>query len=110
MSLQVKLALLLSSVVFVLLLASFTTVYLFYSEFRQEEFYQRLHDKCLTTYKLLIEVEEMDHEVIYVINKISFFVLYDEKVLIFGDDNQIVYSSIDDKKITYSLSLLREIR
>lgn len=110
MSLKVKLALLLSSVVFVLLLASFTTVYLFYSEFRQEEFYQRLHDKCLTTYKLLIEVEEMDHEVIKVINKNTLYALYDEKVMIFDDNNQILYSSIDDKKITYSLSLLREIR
>lgn len=110
MSLKFKLALLLTTVVFILLLASFTTVYIFYSEFRQEEFYQRLRDKCLTTYKLLIEVEEMDHELIQVIDKNSIYALYDEKVLIFDADDRIIYSSIDDKKITYSLSMLREIK
>lgn len=110
MSLKIKLALLLTTIVSVLLLASFISVYIFYSEFRQEEFYQRLRDKCLTTYKLLIEVEEMDHELLQVIDKNTIYALYDEKVLIFDDDNKIIYSSIDDKKITYSLALLKEIR
>lgn len=110
MSLKFKLALLLTTIVSVLLLASFTTVYIFYSEFRQEEFYQRLRDKCLTTYKLLIEVEEMDHELIKVIDKNTIYALYDEKVLIFDSNDKIIYSSIDDKKITYSLSMLRKIK
>src|SRR6478752_10508625 len=110
MSLKVKLALLLATIVSVLLLASFTSVYIFYSEFRQQEFYQRLRDKCLTTYKLLIEVEEMDHELLQVIDKNTIYALYDEKVLIFDANNKIIYSSIDDRKITYSLALLNEIR
>lgn len=110
MSLKVKLAVLLSAIVSVILLASFSTVYIFYADYRQDEFYQRLKDKCSTTYKLLIEVEEIDHELLQVIDKNTINALYDEKVLIFDSDNRLVYSSIDDKKISYSLALLDQIR
>lgn len=93
-----------------LMLISFTSVYFMYADTRQGEFYQRLQDKCKTTYRFLIEMEEKDHNLLQAIDRNTINELYDEKVLIFDDHNKIIYSSIDDKKINYSQALLERIR
>src|SRR5689334_22488209 len=103
MSIKVRLALLLTTIVSVILLTSFTVVYFLYADFRQEDFYNRLRDKCLTTYKLLIEVEEIDDKLLQVLDKNTLNVVQNEKVLIFDPQNKIIYSSIADRKITYSI-------
>jgi signal transduction histidine kinase len=93
-----------------LLAICFVTIYFLYADFRQDEFFQRLRNKCNTTYKLLIEVEEIDHDLLQVIDLHTINALYDEKILIFDENNTIIYSSIDDRKITYSPSMLDQIR
>jgi len=110
MSIKVRLALLLTTIVSVVLLASFTSVYFLYADFRQEDFYNRLRDKCLTTYKLLIEVEEIDDKLLQVLDKNTLNVVQNEKVLIFDPQNKIIYSSIADRRITYSIGMLDKIR
>lgn len=110
MNLKIKSALLFMAIVSGLMLISFTSVYFMYADLRKDEFYLRLHDKCTSTYRLLIEVEEIDHELLQVIDRNTINALYDEKVLIFDRNNTIIYSSIDDKKISYSPSLLKRVR
>ncbi|HEY8937724.1 MAG TPA: HAMP domain-containing sensor histidine kinase, partial [Cyclobacteriaceae bacterium] len=98
------------TIVSVVLLASFTSVYFLYADFRQEDFYNRLRDKCLTTYKLLIEVEEIDDKLLQILDKNTLNVVQNEKVLIFDPQNKIIYSNIADKRITYSVAMLDKIR
>ena len=75
-------------------------IYVSFGEFRKDEFYERLKNKALTTFKLLVEVEQIDKDLLKVIDKNTLSSLYDEKVLIFKDST-LIYSSIDDLKIAY---------
>lgn len=98
------------SILYTLFLAiALLFVYFSYADFRKEEFYNRLKDRAMTTFRLLVEVEQIDHDLLQVIDKNTLNSLYDEKVLIF-EDTTIIYSSIDDKKISYNTQLLRQAK
>jgi signal transduction histidine kinase len=85
------------------------SVYISYNDFRKEEFYNRLKYRALTTFRLLVEVEQIDHDLLQVIDKNTLNSLYNEKVLIFEDTN-LIYSSIDNKKIRYDSRLFQEVK
>lgn len=84
-------------------------VYVSYADFRKEEFYKRLKDRSLTTFKLLVEVEQIDHDLLQVIDRNTLNSLYNEKVLIF-EGTKLIYSSIDDKSIRYNVGLLDQVK
>lgn len=77
---------------------------------RKEEFYERLRKKARTTCRFITQVKEVDTHLLKIIDKNTLTALIDEKVLIFDEDNELVYSSVDDKKITYRHGLLEQIR
>jgi len=79
-------------------------IYVSFANFRKDEFYGRLKDKALTTFKFLIEVEQIDNDLLKVIDKNTLDSLYEEKVLIFKD-SKLIYSSIDDMNIQYGPEL-----
>lgn len=96
---------------FLLVLSSILSfIYWSYSDFRRDEFYERLRQKSYTTVKLLTIVKGIDNEVLKVIDRNTINEMYDEKVLIFNENDELIYSSIDDEPIPYSLRLLEEIR
>lgn len=98
------------SILFTLFLAiALLFVYISYANFRKDEFYDRLKDRALTTFRLLVEVEQIDHDLLQVIDKNTLNSLYNEKVLIF-EDTTLIYSSIDDKKIRYDNHLLQQVK
>jgi two-component system, OmpR family, sensor histidine kinase ArlS len=84
-------------------------VYLF-SEFRQQEFKERLSEKAQTTIRLLIEVEEIDNHLLKIIDKNTINQLYNEKTLIFDSSYNLIYSSLDDTKIDWDLSDLQSLK
>jgi signal transduction histidine kinase len=84
---------------FTLLFAAFlgtalTIIYLSYADFRKDEFYSRLKDRGLTTFKFLVEVEQIDNDLLKLIDKNTMNSLYDEKVLIYKD-TQLIYESLN---------------
>ena len=81
------------------LAASF--IYISFSNFRSEEFKNRLHEKALTTVKLLIEVKKIDIKVLNLIDKNTINKLLNEKILVFDSEYKLIYSSLDDKKINW---------
>lgn len=98
------------TLVFTLLFAfGFSSVYLISERYRQEEFYQRLQDRMTTTYKLLIQVEQIDHDLLQVFDRNTINSLYDEKILLFDSSGNVIYSSIDDAKISYSKNLIKKL-
>lgn len=108
-SLRVRFAIGFSILFTVFLAIALLIVYISYADFRKEEFYSRLKDRALTTFKLLVEVEQIDHDLLQVIDKNTLNSLYDEKVLIF-EGGKVIYSSIDDKKIKYNAGLLKQVK
>lgn len=99
------------SVLFTIFLAiALIIVYISYADFRKEEYYSRLKDKALTTFKLLVEVEQIDQELLQVIDRNTLNSLYEgEKVLVFSG-NRLIYSSIADKMIRYNQELLSSVK
>lgn len=109
MNFKIRSAVLFTALVGALLLTSYTAIYFLYAEFKEDEFYLRLEQKALTTYKLLIEVKEIDHDLLKLIDRNTINALYNEKVLIFNEKHELIYSSIDDQAVSYSAELLNEI-
>lgn len=96
---------------FVLVLSSILSfIYLSYSEFRRDEFFERLRQKSYTTVRLLAEVNEVDQDLLKVIDRNTINEMYDEKVLVFNENSQLIYSSLDDEAIPYSTKLIDQIR
>lgn len=106
MNLRLRSAILFTIIVAVILLVCYSVIYALYSDFKKDEFYLRLEQKALTTYKLLVDVKEVDKDLLRLIDKNTLNALYDEKVLIFDESHKLIYSSIDDHAVSYSDSLL----
>jgi two-component system, OmpR family, sensor histidine kinase ArlS len=109
MNLRLRSALLFTVIVAFILLICYSVIFTLYSDFKKDEFFLRLEQKALTTYKLLIDVQEVDNDLLKLIDKNTLNELYDEKVLVFNDRYQLIYSSIDDHAVSYSDSLLKMV-
>ncbi|MBS1537676.1 MAG: HAMP domain-containing histidine kinase [Bacteroidetes bacterium] len=107
MKIRRKIILYFSSTTIVLVGLSFLFIYTLFSNFRQEEFDQRLREKTITTLKFLIEIQEIDHDLLQTMDKYTINSLYNEKVLLFDEHQKPIYSSLDDTQITYPDSILQ---
>lgn len=110
MNYKLRLTLLFVGLFLLVLTSILSFIYWSYSDFRRDEFLERLRQKSYTTVRLLADVKEIDNDILKVIDRNTINEMYDEKVLIFNDKNELVYSSIDDETIPYSLRLIEEIR
>lgn len=110
MNYKLRLTLLFVGLFLFVLTSILSFVYWSYSDFRREEFFERLRQKSYTTVRLLAEVKEIDNDILKSIDRNTINEMYDEKVLVFNEKNELVYSSIDDEPIPYSPRLLEEIR
>jgi len=79
-----------------------TIVYLAFASFRQVEFTDRLQEKALTTVNLLLTVKNIDKQLLKVIDQNSINKLYNEKTLVFDENLNLIYSSIDDAPIRWN--------
>lgn len=110
MNLKFRSALLFGTIITVLLLIAFSIIYIQSEWFRKEDFMIRLHQKAKTTYNLLVEVQEIDHQLLKLIDKYSLQNLYHERLLIFNDKDEVIYSSYKDKQLEYNDSLISQIK
>jgi len=110
MNYKTRLTLLFVGLFFFVLSSILVFIYISYSEFRRDEFFERLREKSFNTAKLLIDVKEIDIGLLKIIDQNSINKMYDEKILIFDERNQLIYSSLDDEKIPYSLKTIDQIR
>jgi len=93
-----------TSIVFTLLFGAVSTIIiLLFSDYRKQEFRERLEEKALTSIKLLIEVKEVDKQLLKVIDQNSINKLYNEKTLIFDANYNLIYSSLDDTQIGWTI-------
>lgn len=93
----------------ILLLLLQVAVYAITERYRQREFYQRLEDRMMTTFTILLRVTQIDQEMLQLFDRNTINNLSEEKVLLFDSTGHVIYSSIDDTRITYSTPLLRAL-
>lgn len=93
-----------------ILLLFYLSVYFFYADFRRDEYYTRLTNKALTAARLLIDVQEIDHDLLKIIDRNSYNALHNENIYIFDRGNSLIYSSADDLAQEISSELLQKIR
>ena len=110
MNLKLRFSLLFSLLFSAMLASVMLVVYTLFARFRIEEFKDRLEEKARTTIRLLIKVKEVDDQLLKIIDKNTINQLYNEKVLIFNEQLELVYSSIDDAPVTWTKQELQKIR
>lgn len=110
MKLKVRLSILFAVVFAGITLLLNAYIYFSYADFRREEFFQRLRTKAVNTLHLLEDLQEIDAEKLRVIGQNTLNPLYEEKIYIFDNQHQLVYSSIDSNHaVSYSERLLNQI-
>lgn len=103
--LTVNFALIVASILFLATI----TVYYFSAQYREQEFYDRLKSKAVNTAKLLIEVQEVSTDLLKIIDK-NTVVLLHEKVVVYNQHNNEIYSSNETDTTHESRALLQRIR
>ncbi len=96
-------------ILFTLILAvTLFFIYFSFAKFRKDEFYNRLKEKAITTYRLLVENNRIDSSLLREIDKYTPSTAA-RQVMVFKDST-IVYNSSDDKRINYNNTLFVTIR
>jgi two-component system sensor histidine kinase ArlS len=85
-------------------------VYYLMAIYREQEFLQRLKDRTTTTYRLLLDVKGIDHNLMRVFDQNTINNLYDEKILLFDSAGRNIYSSVDDTKILFPLDVINRLK
>ena len=109
MSIRKKILLYVSATVIFLIGVTFIFIFTLFSEYREEEFQQRQKEKILTTLQFLTDIEEMNESIAQAMDKITIHDFYDEKMLIYNNEKQLIYSSIDDLPISISNNILDQL-
>lgn len=110
MTLKNRISLLVSLLFTILFGLASTLIFFLYSNFRKEEFRDRLEIKAYSNIKLLVDVKEIDNQLLKLIDQNSINKLYDEKTLVFDSNYKLIYSSIDDAKINWSVDDLKYLK
>ena len=88
----------------------FISVYILFASIRKEEFKERLSVKARSVAQLISEIESSDSELLARIEKNNPTSLPNEKIIVYNEDNQAIYSSGLNSDDTFSESLISEIR
>lgn len=109
MKFRTRLTLQFSVVVSVILITFSFIIYSLLSEFRQDEFTERLRDKGLNTVKLLADVDEVDNELLKIIDRNAVNPLPREKVFVYDYTFKLIYCSLPIDVDEVPHSVLRKI-
>ena len=84
-------------------------IYTLFYEFREEEFQQRQKKRITVTLDYLSRVKQMDSDIVSSLDKVTIERIYDEKLLIFNGNKELIYESIDDTEIPYYGKILERL-
>lgn len=93
----------------IITLASFS-IYFSSANYRQDDFYNRLMNKAISTAKLLIEVDEVSATLLRRIERDNPLSLPKEKIIIYNYKNEVLFSTDEQLEITVNENLLDQIR
>ncbi|HLW07679.1 MAG TPA: hypothetical protein VKY45_08945, partial [Marinilabiliaceae bacterium] len=109
MRIRNKILIYFSSTVVVLLAISLTIIYILFSEYREEEFQQQQYEKIKYTIGLIAEFKEMSEELAYLLDAQDIHDFYDEKLLVFNNEKELVFSSLDSLEVLSTERMLSNL-
>ncbi|HEV7349597.1 HAMP domain-containing sensor histidine kinase [Telluribacter sp.] len=110
MQIRTRLTVQFSLLVSAILLVAFLAIYYFTFVNTNEDFYDRLRSKAVSTAELLLKVRQVDTELLKVFDKSNRDLIYNENILIFDEKNRLIYANTDSLSIHVSNFWLDEIR
>jgi signal transduction histidine kinase len=98
------------AIVALILLLSCLAIYFSFSGTRREEFYDRLGSKAKMVAQMLIEIDEINAELLKRIEKNNPVSLPNEKIIIYDYQNNIIYSTDEDRVLNITPALINDVR
>ncbi len=109
MKIRNKILIYFSSSVIALTAIALTILYVLFSEYREEEFQQRQKEKIKYTIRIIPEFKEKSEELAGLMDELDIHDFYDEKMMVYDNDKQLIFSSIDDLPINISNEILAKL-
>lgn len=109
MKIRNKILIYFSTIVIGLLGVSLFSIYILFSEYREEEFQQQQKEKIKYTVRLIAEYKEMSEKLANIMDQLTIHDFYDEKMMVFDEDKQLIFSSIDDLPIDGYETILKHL-
>jgi signal transduction histidine kinase len=94
----------------IITILSSLSIYYFSAIYRKDDFYNRLESKANMTARLLIEVDEIDVTLLHKIEKDNPLSLPNEKIIIYNNKNEILFSTDELKNIKTDNKIYEKIR
>jgi len=109
MKIRNKIFIYFSSTVIALTAISLFFIYLVFSEYREEEFQQQQNEKIHTTIKLIEKFKQESATISYLIDQQDINDFYDEKLLVYDSNKQLIFSSLDSLEVVMGESVLDKL-
>lgn len=109
MRIRNKILIYFSSTVIVLSSLSLIIVFILFSAHREEEFQQQQFAKIKYTVGLIDEFNKMSAEISHLLEKQDIHDFYDEKLLIYDHNKNLIFSSIDSLNVFQADSILHQL-
>jgi len=110
MNIRTRLTIQFVLIVVIINLISAISIYYFSSKYRLEDFYLRLNSKANNTAKLLLDVDEIDNELLRKIEMSTPFRLYNEKIIIYNNEEEVIFSTDEHEFLKINNSLLEKTK
>ncbi len=102
MNLKQRFSLFFSSLFSLLLASVMVTIYVLFSNFRQDEFKTRLIQRATTTVKVLVSVKGLDRNLLKLFDKHRVNKLYNEKTSVYNHQLKLIYTSNESYPFNWS--------
>lgn len=109
MKIRNKILIYFSSTVILVSAVSLVIVFVLFSAHREEEFQQQQFSKIKYTVGLVDEFNKMSEEVSRLLDKQDIHDFYDEKMLIYDNNKNLIFSSIDSLDISKANAILNRL-
>ncbi|MCW3160227.1 sensor histidine kinase [Chryseobacterium oryctis] len=109
MSLKRKITLSLSITFSLLLGIVMIVIYMSFNDFRRDEFKERFRQRLEFTSHFIAKSKNFEEEASVFFNENADNILLNEKILIFNDQKELIYSTIKDRNVIWDNSLLKEL-
>ncbi|WP_068944782.1 sensor histidine kinase [Chryseobacterium timonianum] len=109
MSLKRKIALTISIAFSLLFGMVMAVIYLSFNDFRRDEFKERFRQRLEFTTHFISKSKDFEEEAPIFFNENSDNILLNEKILIFNDQKELIYSTIKDRNVTWDSAMLKEL-
>lgn len=109
MSLKRKIALTISIAFSLLFGMVMAVIYLSFNDFRRDEFKERFRQRLEFTTHFISKSKDFEEEAPIFFNENSDNILLNEKILIFNEEKELIYSTIKDRNVTWDSAMLKEL-